>query len=336
MKGGETANVRSDYAPPVSTRPCTVCGAVLRDGVCPNGHPQRAASRAREQRRAGPLLVLVTVLVLLVAGGAYTALTWYPRRAATDLMQPSSTEFAVAAGAYRAAIGALPPAATDPQVLVDQSATILTAAGAARQQLTDASSLLEGREPTDLPVISDRPPLNTAIRLREEMLAFYTMALETVADVESAAGYLSSLAPILPELDNLATTLTDPDDLGAAVAAATPVADQVIADLQALTPPDELGGLHSSLAAIARRIRADLDELTETGQTGQTPVTRALLENVRTDIGTLRETMGTAPDAARQAGLGAQIEEIEVRIVGIIEALTTLRDRYDITGLTIP
>jgi hypothetical protein len=319
----------------VSTRLCTVCGAVLRDGVCPNGHPQRVASRAREQRRAGPLFVLVAVLVLLLAGGAYTALKWYPRRAATDLMRPSSAEFTATAGAYHAAIGALPPASTDPQVLVDQSATLLSATGTARQQLTDASSRLDGREPTDLPVISDRPPLGDAIGVREEMLAFYTTALETIADVESVAGYLSSLAPVLPELDDLAATLESPEDLNGAVAAATPVADQVIADLQALTPPDELGGLHSSLAAIARRIRADLDELTETGQAGS-PVTRALLQDLRTDIGTLRETMGTAPDAARQAGLGTQIEDVEARIVGIIDGLATLRDRYDISGLTIP
>jgi hypothetical protein len=319
----------------VSTRLCTVCGAVLRDGVCPNGHPQRVASRAREQRRAGPLFVLVAVLFLVLAGGAYTALTWYPRRAATDLMRPSSEEFTAVAGAYHTAIGALPPASTDPQVLVDQSPTILTAAGTAREQLTDASSGLESREPTDLPVISSRPPLEDAIRLREQMLAFYTTALETIADVESVAGYLSSLTPLLPELEDLAATLEDPEDLGGAVSAATPVADQVIADLQALTPPEELGGLHSALAAIARRIRADLNELTEMGQAGS-PVTRALLEDLRADIGTLRETMGTAPDAARQAGLGTQIEDVEARIVSIVDGLTSLRDRYDVSGLTIP
>jgi hypothetical protein len=325
----------------MSARFCSVCGAVLRDGVCPNGHPQRA-SRRQARRRArsgfGRAIVLLVVLALLV-GGAYVALVWYPQRAAGDLMRPSSEEFATALVSYQETVAAFPPGPTDPTVLVDTSNVVLTEAGQAREELTRASGSLEARAPTDLPVVSSRSPLQLASDVRQQMLAFYSGALEAVASLEAVAGYLTVVAGTFPRLDDLEGTLAEveePAEAGTAVATATPIADQLIADLQAVTPPDELGALHTSLLAVARRIRADLDEVAAAGQSGTGPLVRALLQDVTAEVTTFRETVGTAPKVAGDAGLALRLEDVDVTERRVVEGLEELRDVHGLSGLTVP
>lgn len=316
---------------------CSVCGAILRDGACPNGHPQRAARREGGPTRRTRIFPIVLLLVL-VGGIAYTALFWVPNKAAGDLMRPSSREFAAAVTAYRGATGALPPGATDPQVLGDLAATAAAATGPAREEITAASIAITERSPLDIPVISSRPPLPEAVAIRERMTEFYTLALQAISGLERASSYLAQAAAVLPALESLEANAieTDPDAPQSAAASSIPIADQLIADLQALTAPEELGGLHESLLTIAQRIRDGLDALAGArgGEAGR-PVVAATLKSVRDEIAAFRQTFGTAPRQARGAGLGPLLDEVDALAVEIAERLDGLRDA-GVGGLTLP
>jgi hypothetical protein len=315
---------------------CSVCGSVLRDGVCPEGHPQRAARRRPPRRRwAGPLALIVTLLLLVAA--AYAALFWYPERAAGDLLRPSSQDFAEALAAHDSMVRAIPPEGTEPEAVSSAVGVMLEETDDARTTITRAQGALEAREPTNIPVVSSRPPLEDAARIRNRMLSFYTGSLELVADLESVSGYLTELSSTLPLIDNLERALGEGQDPGAIVAAATPVSEQLVADLQALTPPEELGSLHTSLLAIAATIRDDLEEAAASAdQPGAEPVVAALLDDARTELETFRETVATAFDTALGAGIGAQIRRLDRRGGRITDELTEVRDQHDLTGLTIP
>lgn len=317
---------------------CSVCGAILREGVCPNGHPQRAVRRGYEAPRRRRILPWL-LLLLILGGTAYTTLVWVPRTASDNLMRPSSREFSEAVEAYRGAVGALPPGATDPQVLADLAATVVSAAAPARQQLSDASVALTEREPLNLPIISSRPPLPEAAAIRERMTEFYTGAQQVLTSVEVSSSYLTQAAVVLPGLASIEERMqtADPDDPEVATNAAIPVADQLIADLQALTAPEELGGLHEALLAIAQRIRDGLGTLASSrgGDAGR-PVVAATIRGVRNEIAAFRQTFGTAPRQARGTGLGALLEEVDALAVEITERLAALRDVHGLDGLTLP
>jgi hypothetical protein len=327
---------------PMSSGLCSVCGAALRDGVCPNGHPQRAQQRRHRRRHARRRyrgLWTLLILFLLAAGGAYVGLVWYPQRAAGEVMRPSSKEFADALETYRATVRGFPPGPTDAQALVDTSNAVLTSSPPARDRLAAFGTKLDRREPPNIPVVSSRPPLQQARDVRDQMIAFDTRALEVLARLEAVTGYVTEVAPSLPQLETLGTTLgnpRDPADVRAAVAATTPVADQMLADLRAITPPDELGGLHSSLVAVARRIRADLDDLVEASRGGAGPVVTALVQNIGGDLDSFRETFGTAPKEARQGGLATSLQEVDAIAGHVIAGLRTLRDVHGLSGITVP
>jgi hypothetical protein len=322
----------------VSAGFCTVCGAVLRDGVCPNGHPQRAQRRLRHRRRRRGLWTLLLVF-LLIAAGAYGGLVWYPERAAADLMEGPSRSFETSLEAYRSSVSAFPPGPTDPQALVDGCAAVTATSAPTRDRLASDSIDLERQAPPDVPVVSSRPPLFQARQLRDLMLGFNTAAQEALGRLEAVCGYVTQASGVLPQLDTLNSTLGDPRDAGAiraSVAAATPIAEQLLADLRALAPPPELGGLHSSLQAIARRIRADLEEIDRTAQAGGTPVVRALLGDIRSSFDTFRQTLGAAPQEAGQASLSSALEEVEGLAAQIVEGLRALRDVHGLTGVSVP
>jgi hypothetical protein len=278
------------------------------------------------------------ILLLVVAGTAYGALVLYPEKAATDLMVPSSEEFAEALEVYRTTVSAFPPGPTDPQALVDASNIVIGSVGDAREELGRATARLEQRRPPDWPVISDRPPLEEATDTRDRMLGFYTSALETLALVEGVAGYVTLVAAVLPQMDNLEQTLGSPGqaEVPAAVAAARPVADQILANLKAITPPEEMGGLHAALLAIAQRIRDDLDEIARAGQEGTEPVVRALVQDVRAEIGSFREAVGAAPRDAGTAGLDDRKAEVDRLASQVTAELEALRNSHGVTGLTVP
>jgi hypothetical protein len=319
----------------MSTGFCSVCGAVLRNGVCPNGHPQRAAQRSRTRgRRRWPWLTLV--LFILVAVGAYGALRWYPMRAAGDLMRPSSREFEVALVAYRQAVEAVPDGG-DAQAVVDGAQEVIRRTDAARTRLSAAQIALEERTPPSFPVISSRPPLDEATAVRERMLRFYTAALEGVADLESVAGYLTEVAGTLAQLEDVEATLRDasPAEVAGAVESAIPVASQLEADLEALTPPDDVGSVHASLQALADQIRADLEQVGETGREAAEPVLRALVRGIAAEIDTFRETIAGAPDAAFSSALGKELRRVEGIVRRITRDLGELEDA-GVSGLTIP
>ena len=317
---------------------CSVCGAILRDGACPNGHPQRAVRRGYDQPRRRRIFPWV-LLILILTGAAYTVLIWVPKTAAGNLMRPSSEEFARAVEAYRGAVGALPPGATDPQVLADLAATAVSASGPAREELSDASVALTEREPFDVPIISSRPPLPEAISLRERMTEFYTGAQQALTSVEVASSYITQAAVVLPALASVEERMqtADPDNPEVTVSAAIPVADQLIADLSALTPPEELGGFHEGLLTIAQRIRDGLDAVANArgGEIGR-PVVAATIRGVRNEIAAFRQSFGTAPRQARGTGLGPLLEEVDSLAVEITERLAALRDVHDLDGLTLP
>ena len=322
----------------VSAGFCSVCGAVLRNGVCPHGHPQRASRlRARTHGSVARALAWI-ILLLVVAGAAYGALVLYPEKAATDLMVPSSEEFAGALDVYRTTISAFPPGPTDPQALVDASNAVIGSVGDAREDLSRATARLEQRRPPDWPVISDRPPLEEAADTRDRMLDFYTSALETLALVEGVAGYVTLVAAVLPQMDNLEQRLASlrQAEVPAAVAAATPVADQVLANLQAITPPEEMGGLHASLLAIAQRIREDLDEIARAGEEGTEPVVRALVQDVKAEVASFREALGAAPRDAGSAGLDDRKAEVDRLASQVTAELEALRNSHGVAGLTVP
>ena len=322
----------------VSAGFCSVCGAVLRDGVCPNGHPQRVERRLRQRRRGRGLWVALLAF-LLVAGAAYAALAWYPRRAAAELMDEPSERFAASLSAYRATLSAFPPGTTDPQALVEGCAAVTTTSATTRDQLADDTIALERQTPPDLPVVSSRPPLVQAGELRDLLLQFDTAAQEVLGRLEAICGYVTQAAGVLPQLDTLNATLGDPTDaaeIRAVVAAATPIAEQLLADLRALAPPAELGGLHSALLAIARRVRGDLEEIDRTAQAGGTPVVRALLGNIRSSFDSFRQTLGTAPREAGAGGLTAATERAEGLAARIVEGLRALREVHGLAGVTVP
>jgi len=322
----------------VSAGFCTVCGAVLRDGVCPNGHPQRAQRRLRNRRRRRGLWALL-LLFLLVSAAGYAGLVWYPRRAAGDLLDGPSRAFEASLAAYRAAVAAFPPGPTDPQALIAGCTSVAATSAPTREQLAQDTIELEREAPPDLPLVSSRPPLEQALDLRELMLDFNTGAQEVLGRLEAVCGYVNQAAGVLPQLDTLDTTLGDPRDtaeIRTSVAAATPIAEQLLADLRALAAPAELGGLHSSLQAIARRIRADLEEVDRTAQAGGTPVVRALLGDIRGSFDTFRQTLGTAPKEAGAGSLTTAIQETEARAMRIVEGLRSLREVHGLTGLTVP
>jgi hypothetical protein len=279
------------------------------------------------------------VLLLILAGVAYTTLIWVPRTAAGNLMRPSSQEFAEAVEAYRGAVGALPPGATDPQVLADLAATAVSGAAPAREQISEASVALTERQPLEVPIVSGRPPLPEAVEVRELMTEFYTGAQQALTSVEVASGYITEAAAVLPALASVEERMqtADPNNPEVSVSAAIPVADQLIADLQALTAPEELGGYHAALLTIAQRIRDGLDALATArgGQAGR-PVVAATIRSVRNEIAAFRQTFGTAPRQARGTGLGPLLEEVDALAVEITQRLSALRDTHGLDGITLP
>jgi hypothetical protein len=322
----------------MASRFCSVCGAVLRDGVCPRGHPQRAARRQPpRRRRRGPILVILLTLVLGAA--VYGALFWYPERAARDLLRPSSEEFAEALEAYRSMVQAVPPAGTEPEAVSSAVGAVLQETDDARATLARAQGALESREPVGIPVVSSRPPLEDAAMIRDRMLSFYTGGLELVADLENVSGYLTELGSALPLIDNLERALGQPggrEGPDQIVAAATPVTEQLLADLEAQVPPEELGSLHESLLAIADTIRQALEEAASSNRPGAEPVVAALLDDARDELETFRNTVGTAFDTALGSGIGEQIRRLDRRAGRVITDLAEVRDDDGVTGLTIP
>jgi hypothetical protein len=315
---------------------CSVCGAVLRAGVCPNGHPQRAAQRSLTRRR-GKWPWVVAILFLLVAGAAYVVLRIYPQRAAGDLMRPSSEEYAGALASYRAAVEAIPSAGDDAQAVVDGAEAVLVRVDTARGDLSEAQLALEERTPPDLPIISTRPPLDEAIEVRQRMLRFYTAALAAVADTESVAGYLMEVSGTLSQLRDLEGTLrgVSPEDVPSAVEAAIPISNQLTADLEAVTPPEELGSLHASLQAIAEQVGNDLEEAAGTGRPSAEPVVRALVGRIEAGMQSFRAAIAGAPDTALSSGLGKELRRVETIVRRIDEGLEEL-EGSGVSGLTIP
>jgi hypothetical protein len=281
---------------------------------------------------------VILVLALLLGAAAYFALVWYPKRAAQDLLPPSSEEFAGALEAYGSMVGAIPPEATEPEDVSSAVSVMLEETDDARTTISRAQASLEAREPTDLPVVSSRPPLDEAGRILDGMSAFYTGSLELSADLTSVSGYLTELGSTLTLVDNLERALGQGgQDAGATIAAASPVAEQLVADLRALTPPDELGSLHTSLLAIAETIRGDLEEAgSVSDEAGAEPVVAALLDDARGELDTFRDTVGTAFDTALGAGIGDQIRRLDRRADRVIDDLTEVRDQHDLADITIP
>jgi hypothetical protein len=281
----------------------------------------------------------VLVLTLVLGAAAYAALFWYPERAAGDLLRPSSQEFTESLRSYRAMVEAVPPEGTDPEAVSSAVGALLEETDDARAQITGAQGALDAREPVGWPVVSGRPPLEEAANIRQRMLAFYTGALELAADLEAVSGYLTELGTALPLLDNLEQALGRPDGAEGAdqiVASATPITEQLLADLEAQVPPEELGSLHESLLAIADTIREDLEEAGTSNQPGAEPVVAALLDDARDELETFRNTVATSFDTALGAGIGEQIRRLDRRADRVVSELVAVRDDYGLTGLTIP
>jgi hypothetical protein len=279
------------------------------------------------------------VLTLVLGAAAYVGLFWYPERAARDLLRPSSEEFAGALEAYRSMVQAVPPAGTDPEAVSSAVGSVLQETDDARATLARAQGALESREPVGIPVVSSRPPLDGAAMIRDRMLSFYTGGLELVADLENVSGYLTELGSALPLIENLERALGQPGGQEGAdqiVAAASPVTEQLLADLEAQVPPEELGSLHESLLAIANTIRQDLEDAASSNQPGAEPVIAARLDDARDELETFRSTVGTAFDTALGAGIGDQIRRLDRRAGRVITDLAEVRDDYGLTGLTIP
>jgi hypothetical protein len=216
----------------VASRTCSVCGRPLRAGVCPEGHPQRAA-RSRKQAKGGRAwgrkVIPALVIVLVLGGLGYGALVWYPVGAARSVMEPTSAEYVEALDAYREAVTDFPGPGE-----LDAAAGFLEVTDRARSTITDARIGLESRELPSIPVISDRPPIRLSEQAREEMIQLYSGSLELVGDMEAAAGFLSDVSAVLPSLDNLRSALTVPSTPAEAaqVAAATrPIAEQLAAEI---------------------------------------------------------------------------------------------------------
>src|SRR5918992_1864139 len=244
----------------MAAQTCTRCGAALRAGVCPNGHPQRAARRRRRGRRWGRAIALAVVL-LLVAGAAYAALAWYPRRVTGQTVGPTSRAFSSAMDAYRGTLAAYPPQPR-PRAIERGADGLLERADPTRQALGAGLGELDGHRLPSLPVVGGRPPLSIAAGVHEQMGFFYTGALEVVGDLEAIVRYLTEIGPTLPKLQNLRQELGNPrapGEIDRAAAGARAVANQLIADLRAVTPPEEMGPVQAGLLATSRAIRKDLD-----------------------------------------------------------------------------
>lgn len=309
---------------------CTRCGAVLRKGACPHGHPQRALRPRRRRRRRWPITLLILVVVLGVT--AYAGLVWYPVRAAGELMRPSSSEYAEAVRAYRAVADGLPSEGTEAEA-TDQ---ILADSETARGALAEAQIALEDRAAPRIPVVSGRPPLGEALDVREKMLSFYTAALEAVGRLDAVARYLGGLGGTLPQIEKIEDSLRGAGgNLGGALATASSVAGRIIADLEAITPPIELGALHSSLTAIVQRIEDDLRQIDDARGQGSDPVVEALLEDVEEQAGSFRDAVAEAPQAAIESGLGTELKKLDRRIRRIDDGLQDLRS-LGVAGLTVP
>lgn len=317
----------------VSTEVCTRCGRALEDGLCPVGHPQRAA---RRRRRPWRTVFLILLLLGILGGAAYGGLTYYPPTAAEDAIRPVSERFSAALPPLRATIDAFPEAGDE--AALGEASAVVTAADEARELLLTLQARLEETSITSIPVLSDRPALRAAEATLAEAETFTTDGLDLVGDLEAGARYLIEISGILPVLENLREAVGNPRRPGQvedAVAAALPIADQLRADLRSLTPPDELASSHAALLAIARSLRATIRDLGETAGTAATPVVRALVRDIRGQIDTFQETAAVAPDDARDAGLRERTEAVEGRAERIIALLRELRS-LGADGLTIP
>ncbi|MGH2682733.1 MAG: hypothetical protein ACRDIX_05825 [Actinomycetota bacterium] len=321
----------------MTAQTCTRCGAALRGGVCPNGHPQRVARRRRRGRRWGRALSLA-ILVILVAGSVYGAFAWYPRQVAGQAVGPTSRAFSDGLEAFQGMLAGYPVRPRRGAIEAGAEA-ILERADPTRQALgAGQGELVEHRLPS-LPVIGTRPPLSIAAGVQDEMAFFYTGALEVVADLEGIARYLTQIDPTLPKLDNLREELGNPrtpGEIARAAAGARAVARQLIADLRAVTPPEEVGPIHAALLATAQAIRRDLDDIDRISRQGRSPVLRALIEDVESRIGSYRDTFTTAPGETMDAALEPAIAAVNRSVRRIVQNLTVLREEYGVTGLTVP
>lgn len=276
------------------------------------------------------------LLALILGGGAYAGLVWYPERAAGDLARPLSEGFTASRAAVDGAIAAFP---TDPALeSLPAADQVLSAADGARTTLAAAQLELEEQPAVTIPVISDRDPLRLANLVRDRLEAYYPEALDLIGDLEASARYLTQLTPVLPTLDNLEAALEGPlgqGGLGGILGAARPVADQLLADVRTLSPPDELATSQASLLAIARGIKGSIQELERVGGEGRSPVLRALLEDVRSQLASFRETVAAATGEARAAGLDERIVALDEREAAIAADLRRLEEQ-GLEGLTIP
>jgi hypothetical protein len=321
----------------MAAQTCTRCGAALRAGVCPNGHPQRVARHRRRGRRWGRAVSLA-VLVLLLAGAAYASFTWYPRRVTGQAVQPTSRAFASSLEAYRATLDVYPEEAR-PRAVQVASAEVLDRVASARQALGRGQAELQAHPLPNLPVIGNRPPISIAAGVHTDMQFFYTESLEVVADLESVARYLTDLAPTLPKLENLRRELGNPrtpGEIDRAAAGSLAVANQLITDLQAITPPEEMGPVHAALQTTSRAIRRDLRDIDRGSRQGRSPVLRALIGDVANRIRAYRDRFAAAPGEAFETSLGPTIEALDRSVRRIADGLTALRDDYEVAALTIP
>ena len=147
------------------------------------------------------------------------------------------------------------------------------------------------------------------------------------------------MAPLfdhLEEVDRALDGARTTEEAGRAVEEASPAADQLVADIEAVTPPPELSGAHEAIVAVAARIQADLGELDRVGGHGAGPIIASLAQQIRRQLGTLRETILGAPAEAREAGgLGARIEHLEELRGRITGGLRRLRDQFGVP-VTVP
>jgi hypothetical protein len=317
----------------VSNQSCTRCGRPLVAGACPLGHPQRSV---RRRRRRWKLPLLLVVVAAILAAGAYAALIWYPLREAEEAMVPASRDFAATIEPLERTVEAFPENG-DP-ALLGEAAGVLDHADDARARLTEAQVRLEDEAPPNLPVLSQRTPLRLARETHDDLEEFHVAALELVGRLEASARYLTQLAPTLTTLDNLETALGDPESLAqiqGAVASGAPIADQLTADVRALSPPDEVGAVHASLTAIVRGIRSAIEDLGELTTEAEAPVAQAILEDIRSQRESFRETTADAADAARAGGLGERIASVEALARAIVVRLEQLQAE-GVEGLTIP
>lgn len=272
----------------------------------------------------------------LLAAGAYAALIWYPLREAQEAMLPASRDFDAAIDPLERTVGAFPEKG-DPALLAE-AASVLDYADDARERLTQAQVRLEEQDPPNIPFLSQLAALRIAGETHEDMQEFHVSALELVGRLEAASRYLTQLAPTLPTLDNLETALGHPESpaqIEGAAASGAPIVDQLMADLRALSPPDELGAVHASLTAIARGIRSGIEDLGELTGEAEAPVAQAILEDIRSQMESFRETAADAPRAARAGGLEERISSVEALARQIVVRLGEL-EAEGVEGLTIP